>query len=291
MSAPRRILMVEDSADDAELAARTLRRSGCELTFERVETPEAMCAALRREKWDLVIADYSMPHFNGLAALKLLQQQGLDLPFILVSGTVGEEVAVEAMKCGAGDYVLKNNLVRLPLAVERELRDFEMRGARKRAEEEANRARDRVRDLALETARLRSDFLTSMSHEIRTPLAGIIGTGELLSLSDLTPEQRRQTDVHSIKRRATADAGQRHTRLFETLSWQGCARRARLRPGRIDGKSGRFFCDSCSCQRDRDWPACGRRICRPVCEVIRPGCARFSTTWCRTRSSSPSRAR
>ena len=195
MSTPRRILMVEDSADDAELTARTLRRSGCELTFERVETPEAMRAALLREQWDLVIADYSMPYFTGLAALKLLQQEGLDLPFILVSGAVGEDVAVEAMKCGAGDYVLKNNLVRLPLAVERELRDFETRSARKRAEEEANRARDRVRDLALETARLRSDFLTSMSHEIRTPLAGIIGTGELLSLSDLTPEQRRQTEV------------------------------------------------------------------------------------------------
>jgi two-component system, sensor histidine kinase and response regulator len=195
MSAPRRILMVEDSADDAELTARALRRSGCELSFERVETPETMRAALLREKWDLVIADYSMPHFDGLAALKLLQEQGLDLPFILVSGTVGEDVAVEAMKCGAGDYVLKNNLVRLPLAVERELRDFEMRGARKRAEEEANRARDRVRDLALETARLRSDFLASMSHEIRTPLVGIIGTGELLSLSDLTPEQRRQTEI------------------------------------------------------------------------------------------------
>src|SRR5208282_3262416 len=177
MSESRRILMVEDSADDAELTARALRRGGCNLTYERVETPEAMRAALLREKWDLVIADYSMPHFNGLAALKLLQEQGLDLPFILVSGTVGEHVAVEAMKSGAGDYVLKNNLVRLPLAVERELRDFEMRGARKRAEEGANRARDRVRDLALETARLRSDFLASMSHEIRTPLAGIIGTG------------------------------------------------------------------------------------------------------------------
>jgi two-component system sensor histidine kinase/response regulator len=195
VSAPRRILMVEDSADDAELTARALRRSCGELIFERVETPEAMRAALLREKWDLVIADYSMPHFNGLAALKLLQELGVDLPFILVSGTVGEDVAVEAMKCGAGDYVMKNNLVRLPLAVERELRDFEMRGARKHAEEEANRARDRVRDLALETARLRSDFLASMSHEIRTPLTGIIGTVELLSLSDLTSEQRRQTEI------------------------------------------------------------------------------------------------
>jgi two-component system, sensor histidine kinase and response regulator len=195
MNALRRILMVEDSADDAELTARTLRRGGYELTYDRVETPEAMRAALMRAKWDLVIADYSMPRFNGLAALKLLREQGLDLPFILVSGTVGEDVAVEAMKCGAGDYVLKSNLVRLPLAVERELRDFETRGARKRAEEEANRARDRVRDLALETARLRSDFLANMSHEIRTPLTGIIGAGELLALSDLTPEQRRHTEI------------------------------------------------------------------------------------------------
>ncbi len=117
MNAPRRILMVEDSANDAELTARALRRSGYELTFERVETPEAMQAALTRAKWDLVIADYSMPRFNGLDALKLLRDQGLDLPFILVSGTVGEDVAVEAMKCGADDYVLKSNLARLPLAV------------------------------------------------------------------------------------------------------------------------------------------------------------------------------
>jgi CheY-like chemotaxis protein len=73
MSVPRHILIVEDSADDAELAARALRRGGCELTYERVETPQAMHAALARAKWDLVIADYSMPHFNGLAALKLLR--------------------------------------------------------------------------------------------------------------------------------------------------------------------------------------------------------------------------
>jgi PAS domain S-box-containing protein len=134
MSVPRHILIVEDSADDAELAARALRRGGCELTYERVETPQAMHAALARAKWDLVIADYSMPHFNGLAALKLLQEQGLDLPFILVSGAVGEDAAVQAMKAGAHDYVLKNNLARLPPAVERELREAEVRRERRRAE-------------------------------------------------------------------------------------------------------------------------------------------------------------
>ncbi len=98
MTVRPRILMVEDSADDAELAVRMLRQSGFDLTYERVDTPEAMHAALEAGSWDLVIADYSMPRFSGLAALKLLQDKGFDLPFILASGTVGEDVAVEAMK-------------------------------------------------------------------------------------------------------------------------------------------------------------------------------------------------
>jgi signal transduction histidine kinase len=195
MNASLRVLIVEDSPDDAELTTRMLRRDERDLYCQRVETPEAMLEALDKKDWDLVIADYSMPGFNGLAALKILRDTGLDVPFILVSGTVGEDLAIEAIKCGANDYVLKSNLARLPLAVERELRDCEARRAGKRAEEEVNRARDRVRDMALETAHLRTDFLASMSHEIRTPLAGIIGMGELLSLSDLTPEQRRQAEI------------------------------------------------------------------------------------------------
>ena len=101
------MLIVEDSPGDAEAQVRALRQGGCELTYERVDTPEAMQAALESGHWDLVIADYSMPHFNGLAALKMLRDRGLDAPFNLVSGAAGEEVAVEAMKCGADDYVLK----------------------------------------------------------------------------------------------------------------------------------------------------------------------------------------
>ena len=144
MNQSRRILIVEDSPDDAELEVRPLRRGGCDLTYQRVDTPEAMRAALESGHWDLVIADYSMPHFNGLDALKMLRDSGLDLPFILVSGTVGEEVAVEAMKCGADDYVLKSNLARLPLAVERELRDSEVRVERNRAEARYRSLVDRV---------------------------------------------------------------------------------------------------------------------------------------------------
>ncbi len=129
-----RVLIVEDSADDAELMVRALRRAGIDPTYERVETPEMMQAALARGSWDVILADYTMPHFSALAALKLLQNTELDLPFILVSGSVGEDVAVEAMRAGAHDIILKGNLARLAPAVERELREAEVRRERKRAE-------------------------------------------------------------------------------------------------------------------------------------------------------------
>src|SRR5579863_4095332 len=144
MNTSLRVLIVEDSPDDAELATRTLRRDGRDLYCHRVETPEGMVTALQSKDWDLVIADYSLPRFNGLAALKILRESGLDVPFILVSGTVGEEVAVEAMKQGADDYVLKSNLARLPLAVERTLRDLQVRAERNRAEALYRNLVDRV---------------------------------------------------------------------------------------------------------------------------------------------------
>ncbi|MEA2681410.1 MAG: two-component system, cell cycle sensor histidine kinase and response regulator CckA [Candidatus Binataceae bacterium] len=87
---PLHILIVEDSADDAELMIRALRRTGSAPTYERVEAPETMAAALERGGWDLVISDYSMPHFSGLGALKMLRDKALDLPFIMVSGSVGK---------------------------------------------------------------------------------------------------------------------------------------------------------------------------------------------------------
>jgi diguanylate cyclase (GGDEF)-like protein len=135
MSQRLRILIVDDSEDDALLLLRGLRREGFETDFERVETAQAMAAALAAQTWDIVISDYSMPDFSGLAALSVLKQSGLDLPFILVSGTVGEELAVEAMKAGAHDYVMKGNLQRLSTAIERELREAEVRREHKGAEE------------------------------------------------------------------------------------------------------------------------------------------------------------
>jgi diguanylate cyclase (GGDEF)-like protein len=135
VSTPLRVLIVEDSEDDALLLARELTRSGYTLSFARVDTPEGLREALAGQAWDIVISDYSMPHFSGTDALKLLRETNPDLPFILASATIGEEKAVEAMRDGANDYVMKGNLKRLAPAIERELREAEVRRERKRADE------------------------------------------------------------------------------------------------------------------------------------------------------------
>jgi two-component system, cell cycle sensor histidine kinase and response regulator CckA len=133
------VLMVEDSEDDATLIARELRRGGYELTFTRVDSAETMHTALMRERWDLVICDYSMPHFTGLDALKLLRATGSGAPFIFVSGTIGEDTAVAALKQGAQDYILKDNLKRLIPAIQRELLEAKLRQERKQLEDEIQR--------------------------------------------------------------------------------------------------------------------------------------------------------
>src|SRR5207249_8994529 len=129
-----RVLIVEDCEDDAELLLHELRRCGFDPVFERVDTPGAMSVAMDRQTWDIVVADYSLPQFSGLAALALLQERGPDLPFILLSGTIGEETAVAAMKAGAHDFMLKGHLARLVPAIERELREAGERRARRQAE-------------------------------------------------------------------------------------------------------------------------------------------------------------
>jgi diguanylate cyclase (GGDEF)-like protein len=132
---PLRVLIVEDSENDAELLLSELRRGGYEPTHERVETAKAMSAALDRQVWEIAFGDYSMPHFNGVAALKLLRARELDLPFLFVSGTIGEDIAVEAMKNGANDYIMKGNLKRLLPAVDRELKEAGGRREHRQAEE------------------------------------------------------------------------------------------------------------------------------------------------------------
>lgn len=129
------VLIVEDSEDDAMLLLRELGKGGYEPVYERVENSKDMRKALATGKWDIVISDYMMPSLNGLEALAIKQQLADDIPFIVVSGTVGEEVAVQVMKAGAEDYLMKDSLTRLSAAVERELRDAEIRRKKLAAEE------------------------------------------------------------------------------------------------------------------------------------------------------------
>ena len=134
MSKPLRVLIVEDSPEQALLLIHELRAGGYEPVYERVETAEAMVAALERQTWDIVLSDHYLPSFNSLDALSILQGRDLDLPFIIVSGHIREEEAVAAMKAGAHDYVMKGKLARLVPAVERELKEAVERRKRKQSE-------------------------------------------------------------------------------------------------------------------------------------------------------------
>lgn len=147
MSTPLNVLIVEDSENDAVLLARHIKRGDYDIRYTRVDNAESMNTALDELSWDIVISDYSMPSFNGLTALKLFQMKGLDIPFIIVSGTIGEEIAVEAMKAGAHDYVMKGNLTRLIPAIQRELQEAEGRRKRKHAEDALLESEDRYRKL------------------------------------------------------------------------------------------------------------------------------------------------
>jgi len=140
-----RVLFVEDSERDVALLTRHLLRAGYEISSDRVDSPEAMKAALQTKEWDLILCDYSMPHFSALSALGILHQIGLDLPFIIISGTVGEATAVETMRAGANDYLMKDNLVRLVPTIERELHDAENRAERGRVEEALRASEERFR--------------------------------------------------------------------------------------------------------------------------------------------------
>src|SRR6266498_4124229 len=128
------ILVVEDSNDDAQLIIHEVQRGGYTVEYEIVETKTAMEAALARRSWDVILSDYSMPRFSAMGALTTLRASGLDIPFIVISGTIGEETAVTALKAGANDFLLKGKLARLIPAIERELRDAETRRLRREAE-------------------------------------------------------------------------------------------------------------------------------------------------------------
>ena len=145
MSTPTiRVLLTEDVASDAELEVRELKRAGLRVASRIVESQESFESALREFSPDIILSDFSMPQFDGMAALRLATELCPDVPFIFVSGTIGEEYAIRALRSGATDYVLKTNLVRLPAAVERALAEARERREKRRAEAELDLARERL---------------------------------------------------------------------------------------------------------------------------------------------------
>lgn len=217
MAIPIRVLVVEDSEDDCDLIVRELRRGGYDVQSQRVDTSAALGTACDSQKWDLVISDFSMPQFSGMDALTLVRARQSDVPVIFVSGTMGEETAVAAMKNGAQDYFIKGNLKRLVPAVERELRDAEARRERKRLELHVHQ---------LQRFEAIGRLAGGIAHDFNNVLGAILGWAEL-GYEEAEAGSRSHERFQKIR-----DQGQRAARLTSQLL--AFARKQILQPRKVN---------------------------------------------------------
>ena len=226
---PLRVLLVEDSADDESLVLRELERAGYRTEHLRVQDRQTMYQALQSRSWDVILCDYRMPAFSAPKALELLKNTGQDLPFILVSGAVGEEAAVKVMKAGAHDYVMKGNLARLPMAIDRELRDAEERSERRKLQMSLIQA-DRMASLGMLAA--------GVAHEINNPLSYVLFNSQRLAEEIQTA--RGGTLVGELQKnlltraRQAADGAARVKEIVRDLKTFACVEEDRRGPMSIE---------------------------------------------------------
>jgi two-component system cell cycle sensor histidine kinase/response regulator CckA len=214
---PLRVLVVEDSEDDCMLLVRTLKKEGYDVKHQRVDSADKLLANLHRENWDIVISDFSMPGFTGTGALELVRKNGLDVPFVFVSGTIGEETAVDAMRRGAQDYVMKGNLKRLLPAIQRELREYQLRREHKEIEK-------RMRQL--EKFEAIGRLAGGIAHDFNNVIAAIMGWAEL-GLDEVQPDTRASRFFQQIRNHSERAAGL-------TRQLLAFARRQILEPQNLD---------------------------------------------------------
>lgn len=221
---PLRLLLIEDSDSDAQLMIRLLKRAGFNLIWEQIQTGEEMVLALNRDPWDIILSDYNMPQFDAISALQILHASGQDIPFIVVSGAIGEHTAVSIMKSGAHDYLMKDNLPRLIPAIERELREAELRRESIRSAKERKHLEEQLQQAQKMEAV--GQLAGGVAHDFNNLLFIITGCTELMR-EDIPPGDPLHQNLDMIM-----GAAERATTLVRQLLL--FSRRSAMKPVNID---------------------------------------------------------